>query len=142
MSNQSKNKVKLNNEYRIIGKLPKSAINKIKNYFIFPDDALSIRINIDNALKHNKKHLKAIEKQLLDLGVTKEGYIDYIVGRYNQIRLGNKPQSIVLVVFTEGTSHLAALHLYFYKNENFWLVKSFHASRLSDLEKMELVWEK
>lgn len=58
MSNQSKNKVKLNNEYRIIGKLPKSAINKIKNYFVFPDDALSIRINIDNALKHNKKTLK------------------------------------------------------------------------------------
>lgn len=39
-------------------------------------------------------------------------------------------------------SHLATVHLYFDKNENFWLVKSVHAERLADLERMTLVWEK
>lgn len=37
---------------------------------------------------------------------------------------------------------LAKVNEYFDKNENFWLVKSVHAERLADLERMTLVWEK
>lgn len=47
-----------------------------------------------------------------------------------------------LAVKTDETSHIAAAHLYFDKNENFWLIKSIHSARLKQLMKMELVWEK
>lgn len=84
-----------------------------------------------------------ILKQALDaLGITKEGYAEYVAKNYNQIRLGNRPKSIVLAVKTDETSHIAAAHLFFDKNENFWLIKSIHSARLKQLEKMELVWEK
>ena len=93
-------------------------------------------------LKHNESHLEAIKTALEKLGITKEGYAEYVARNYNQIRLGNKPNSIVLAVKTEETSHIAAAHLIFDKNENFWLIKSVHSARLKQLEKMELIWEK
>lgn len=142
MVKQSKNKVKLNKDYQKIGIVPKKALNKISEYFNIPNNATTIRSNPSNMLKHNKSHLNAIKKALDELGITKEGYAEYVAKNYNQIRLGNMPQSIVLAVKTEETSHIAAAHLFFDKNENFWLVKSVHSARLKQLEKMELIWEK
>lgn len=142
MTRQSKNKVKLNKEYKVLGSIPASAIKKIKECFDFPDDAKSIRSNVDNTVKHNSQHLSIIEQQLEKLGLTKESYASFIVENFNQIRLGNVPKSIVLAVKTETTNHIAAVHLYYYKNENFWLVKSVHAERTKDLENMKLIWEK
>ena len=142
MTKQSKNKVKLEQQYRKIGIIPKSAIIKICEYFDIPNNAKTIRSNPSNVLKHNEEHLKNIRQALDALGITKEGYAEYIAKNYNQIRLGNKPKSIVLAVKTEETSHIAAAHLFFDKNENFWLIKSVHSARLKQLEKMELVWEK
>ena len=97
---------------------------------------------IPNVLKHNKEHLDNIKLALDELGITKEGYAEYVARNYNQIRLGNRPKSIILAVKTEETSHIAAAHLLFDKNDNFWLIKSVHSARLKQLEKMELVWEK
>ncbi len=142
MANESKNRVKLNKEYKRIGFIPKTALAKVNEHFKVPADANDIRSNTDNMLKHNRGHLAALEKALDELGITKEGYAEYIAKNFNQIRLGNKPRSLVLAVKNETTSHLAAVHLFFDKNENFWLVKSVHAERLADLERMTLVWEK
>ena len=142
MANQSKNKVKLDKEYRKIGMIPKSAITKINKFFPVPNDANTIRSNPDNMLKHNEGHLEDIKTALSELGITKEGYAEYVAKNYNQIRLGNKPKSLVLAVKLEETSHIAAIHLFFDKNENFWLIKSVHAERLKDLERMTLIWEK
>ncbi len=142
MSKQSKNRVKLEKQYRKIGVIPKSAIIKISEYFEIPDNANTIRANPSNVLKHNENHLNSIKHTLDALGITKESYAEYIAKNYNQIRLGNRPKSLVLAVKTDETSHIAAAHLYFDKNENFWLIKSIHSARLKQLMKMELVWEK
>ncbi len=142
MAKQSKNRVKLEKQYRKIGVIPKSAIIKISEYFEIPDNANTIRANPSNVLKHNESHLNSIKHALDTLGITKESYAEYIAKNYNQIRLGNRPKSIVLAVKTDETSHIAAAHLYFDKNENFWLIKSIHSARLKQLIKMELVWEK
>lgn len=73
MSKQSKNKVKLEKQYRKIGVIPKSAVKKIKEHLDIPNDATSIRSNPENVLKHNKKHLSAIKQALDALGITKDG---------------------------------------------------------------------
>ena len=142
MAKQSNNKVKLEQQYRKIGIIPKVAIMKISKFFDIPNNATTIRSNPKNVLKHNEEHIDNIKQALDALGITKDGYAEYIAKNYNQIRLGNKPKSIVLAVKTNETSHIAAAHLFFDKNENFWLIKSVHSARLKQLEKMELVWEK
>ena len=142
MAKQSKNRVKLKKQYRKIGVIPKAAIAKISKFFEVPNDATTIRSSPTNVIKHNEVHLNNIKQALDALGITKEGYAEYVTKNYNQIRLGNRPKSIVLAVKTDETSHIAAAHLFFDKNENFWLIKSIHSARLKQLEKMELVWEK
>lgn len=142
MAKQSKNRVKIEQQYRRIGTIPKSAIIKINKFFEIPNNAQTIRSNPSNVLKHNEEHLDAAKQALDSLGITKEGYAEYVAKNYNQIRLGNRPKSIVLAVKTDETSHIAAAHLFFDKNENFWLIKSIHTTRIKQLEKMELIWEK
>ena len=122
--------------------MPKSAITRISKFIEIPDNANTIRANPSNVLKHNESHLNSIKHALDTLGITKENYAEYIAKNYNQIRLENRLKSIVLAVKTDETSHIAAAHLYFDKNENFWLIKSIHSARLKQLMKMELVWEK
>ena len=104
MAKQSKNRVKLEKQYRKIGSIPKSAITKINKYFEIPNNAITIRANSSNVLKHNESHLNSIKRALDTLGITKESYAEYIAKNYNQIRLGNRPKSIVLVVKTDETS--------------------------------------
>ena len=41
-----------------------------------------------------------------------------------------------------STNHIAAIHLVFEKNENFWLVKSVRVDRAEDMERKKLVWSK
>lgn len=142
MAKQSKNKVKLNKTYKKIGVIPKSAIVKINERFPVPPDAGFIRSNPNNAIKHNDDHMDKMKESLSELGITKEGYAEYVAKNYNQIRLGNRPKSLVLAVKLEYTSHIAAVHLSFDKNENFWMVKSVHAAHLRQLEQMELIWER
>jgi hypothetical protein len=140
MAKQSKNKVKLNKEYEHLGTFTKSALAAIRQYFDVPDGANKIRANMTNTLKHNEKHFSQIEKYLEQLVLTKEGYVRYIVANFNQIRLGSQPKSLVLVVTDSSTNHIAALHLVFDKNENFWLVKSIRIDRNEDMERKKLVW--
>lgn len=137
-----KNKVKLNRQYKEVGKIPVSAVGKIKEYIDFPKTVRTIRANTGNYIKHNNKHIDEIDEKLSDLGITKEGYIGYVAQNYNQIRLGNSPLSLVIVVSGDELNHMAAIHLYYDKNEHFWLVTSVHAIREKDLEKMRLIWEK
>lgn len=42
----------------------------------------------------------------------------------------------------ENSNHIAAVHLHYDKNEEFWLVTTVHAIKLKDLEKIPLIWEK
>lgn len=95
-----------------------------------------------NTLKHNAKHFSQIEKYLEQLVLTKEGYVRYIVANFSQIRLGSQPKSLVLVVTDTSTNHIAAIHLVFEKNENFWLVKSVRIDRTEDMERKKLIWSK
>ena len=142
MAKQSKNRVKLNKQYKSLGKLPISAINNIRNYMDLPANVQDIRSSANNMVKHNNKHMDELEEQLNHLGITKEGYAEFVVKNFNQIRLGNKPFSLILAVLMENINHIAAVHLHFDKKEDFWLVTTVHAIKLRDLEKIPLIWER
>lgn len=142
MAKQSKNKVKLNSEYEHLGTFTKSALAAIRKHFDVPEGANKIRANMTNTLKHNKKHLEQIEPYLEKLGLTKEDYIRYIAANFNQIRRGNMEKTVVLAVATEDLDHVAAVHLVFDKNENFWMIKSVRAERKAFFEEGSLIWEK
>lgn len=142
MAKQSKNKVKLNKEYERIGMFSKSAIKAIRKHYDIPEDAKNIRANMTNTLKHNKKHLEEIEPYLEELGLTKENYIRFIASRFNQIRRGNFPKTVVLAVSEKSLNHVAAVHLVFDKNENFWMIKSVRAERKQFFEENDLIWKK
>ena len=142
MPNQSKNRVKLNRSYKKIGIIPNSALKKISNFIELPSQVQTIRAKISNTIKHNHRHLDEMEEQLRRLGITKEGYAEFVAKNYNQIRLGNKPMSLVLAVLLDNSNHIAAVHLHYDKNEKFWLVTTVHAIKLKELEKMTLIWEK
>lgn len=86
--------------------------------------------------------MNEMEEQLSRLGITKEGYAEFVAKNFNQIRLGNRPMSLVLAVLLENSNHIAAIRLHYDKNEQFWLVTTVHAIKLSDLEKIPLIWEK
>ena len=107
-----------------------------------PSAVQIIRANINNTSKHNHKHIIELEKQLQQLGITKEGYAEFVTRNYNQIRLGNKPHSLLLAVLLDNIDHIAAVHLHYEKNENFWLVTTVHAIKRKDLEKTPLIWER
>ena len=64
MPKQSSNRVKLNKEYKNIGKIPMSAIHKIEEFMKLPVAVQTIRANVGNAVKHNHKHIDELEEQL------------------------------------------------------------------------------
>ena len=142
MSKQRKSRVKINKKYKSIGRIPNSALSKISNYIELPSRVQTIRASIGNTIKHNHRHIDEMEEQLNRLGITKEGYAEYVAKNFNQIRLGNKPMSLVLSVTLEDSNHIAAVHLHYELKESFWLVTSVHAIRVKELEKMPLIWEK
>lgn len=142
MSKQSKNRVKLQKKYKNIGRIPVSAINKVMEFMELPAAVQIIRSSVGNTLKHNHRHISELDEQLKQLGITKEGYAEFVVKNFNQIRMGNKPLSLILAVLLENSNHIAAVHLFFEKNEKFWLVTTVHAIKLRDLEKIQLIWER
>ena len=142
MAKQSKNKVKLNSKYEHLGTFTKSALTAIRKHYEVPENARKIRANISNTLKHNKKHLEQIEPYLEELGLTKENYIRSIAANFNQIRRGNLPNTVVLAFSGKDLDHVAAVHLVFDKNENFWMIKSVRAERKQFFEESALIWEK
>ena len=143
MVKQSKNKVKLNKEYKVIGRIPIAAIRKIKEVMDLPGNVQSIRANIGNTIKHNKKHIEDIEEQLSKLGLTKEDYIEFVSRKFNEIHIGNMPFSLLLAVANEDyPNHVAAVRLNYNKNEKFWIVTTVHAIRPDDLKRIPLIWKK
>ena len=142
MAKQSKNRVKLNKQYKSIGKIPVSALNKINEFMDLPVMVRDIRSSENNMVKHNHRHIDELEEQLNQLGITKEGYAEFVAKNYNQIRLGNKSLSLILAVLLENINHIAAIHLHYEKKENFWLVTTVHAIKLRNLEKIPLIWER
>ena len=143
MVKQSKNKVKLNKEYKVIGRIPIAAIRKIKEVMDLPGNMQSIRANIGNTIKHNKKHIEDIEEQLSKLGLTKEDYIEFVTRKFNEIHIGNMPFSLLLAVANEDyPNHVAAGRLNYNKNEKFWIVTTVHAIRPDDLKRIPLIWKK
>lgn len=108
-----------------------------------PGNVQSIRANIGNTLKHNHRHIEEIEMQLAQLGLTQEDYAEFVARNYKEIHLGNKPLSLIIAVTNEGThEHVAAVHLHYQKNENFWLVTTVHTMKPHDLQKIPLIWKK
>lgn len=93
-------------------------------------------------VKHNHRHIDELEEQLKQLGITKEGYAEFVAKNFNQIRLGNKPLSLFLAVLLENINHIAAVHLHYDKRENFWLVTTVHAIKPRNLEKIPLIWKR
>lgn len=143
MVKQSKNKVKLNKKYKVIGRIPVAAIRKIKEVMELPGNVQTIRANIENTLKHNKKHIEDIEEQLSHLGLTKEDYIEFVTRKFNEIHVGNTPFSLLLAVANdEYPNHVAAVRLNYNKSKNFWLVTTVHAIRPDDLHRIPLIWKK
>ena len=143
MVKQSKIKVKLNKEYKVIGRIPIAAIRKIKEVMDLPGNVQSIRANIGNTIKHNKKHIEDIEEQLSKLGLTKEDYIEFVTRKFNEIHIGNMPFSLLLAVANEDyPNHVAAVRLNYNKNEKFWIVTTVHAIRPDDLKRIPLIWKK
>ena len=78
MSKQRKSRVKINKKYKNIGRIPISALSKISNYIELPSRVQTIRANIGNTIKHNHRHIDEMEEQLNRLGITKEGYAEYV----------------------------------------------------------------
>ena len=117
-------------------------MKEINNYIELHSRVQTIRASIGNTIKHNHRHLDELEEQLNQLGITKEGYAEFVAKHFNQIRLGNKPKSLVLAVLLENSNHIAAIHLHYDKKEEFWLVTTVHAIKLCDLEKIPLIWKK
>ena len=142
MAKQSKNKVKLDKEYEQLGTFSKSQLTAIRKHYKIPEDAKRIRANISNTIKHNKQHLGQIEHYLEELGLTKEKYIRFIASNFNQIRRGKMDKTVVLAFCGEDLDHVAAVHLVFDMNENYWMVKSVRASRKQFFEENDLIWEK
>ena len=143
MANQSKNRVKLNRKYRNIGFISVDALKLIRKvYNKVPKDAKYIRVNGGNAVKHNIDHLRGIKTALDRLGLTNEGYAEYVARNYTEIYKGNVDESLLLVVRTDSTHHLAAVHLDYDKNENFWLVTSVHPVRDNDIKIDDFIWMK
>ena len=98
MAQQSKNKVKIEKKYENVGKLPRSSMSTIKQLFGLEKGVFSIKVAIENALKHNDKHLEEIAVELSNLGLTPADYIRFIANSFNRIAVGNVPMSLVLVV--------------------------------------------
>ena len=143
MVKQSKNKVKLNKKYKAIGRIPMAAFRKIQEVMELPDIVQTIRANATNTIKHNHRHMIEIEKQLSQLGLTKEDYAEFVARNFNEIHVGNKPYSLILAVtHIEEHDHIAAVHLVFSKSENFWLVTTVHSIKPYDLLKIPLIWKK
>lgn len=143
MSKQSRNKVKLNKEYKTVGRIPMAAIRKIKEVMPLEENIQTIRANVGNTVKHNHRHIEELEAQLAKLGLTKEDYAEFVTRNFNEIHAGNKPLSLVLAVAQgETPDHVAAVHLHYDLNENFWLVTTVHAIKPDQLEKIPLVWKK
>ena len=122
MAKQSKNRVKLNKQYKSIGKIPVSALKKISEFMDLPALARDIRSSENNMVKHNHRHIDELEEQLKQLGITKEGYAEFVAKNFNQIRLGNKPLSLILAVLLENINHIAAVHLHYDKREKIPLI--------------------
>lgn len=143
MARQSKNKVKLNKEYKTVGRIPIAAVRKIKEVMPLEENIQTIRANVVNTVKHNHRHIEELEEQLAKLGLTKENYAEFVTRNFNEIHLGNKPLSLVLAVaHGDSPEHVAAVHLHYDKSERFWLVTTVHAIKPEQLEKIPLVWKK
>ncbi|MBQ6306228.1 MAG: hypothetical protein IJK78_06665 [Bacteroidales bacterium] len=91
MAKQSKNRVKLEKQYRKIGIIPKSAITRICKFIEIPDNANTIRANPSNVLKHNESHLNSIKHALDTLGITKESYADILPKTTTKYGWGTDP---------------------------------------------------
>ena len=143
MAKQSKNRVKIKKKYKTVGRIPLDALHKIQAVMKLPGMVHSIRANTGNTVKHNHKHMEELEAQLEKLGLTKEAYAEFVARNYNEIHEGNKPFSLVIAVANgERQNHMAAVHLHYEKNENFWLVTSVHVIKPEDLADMPLIWKK
>ena len=142
MVKQSKNKVKLEKKYKIVGRIPMAALRKIQEIMKLPGTVQTIRANAGNTVKHNHRHMEELDEQLAKLGLTKEDYAKFVTRNFNEIREGNTDNSLVLAVANEEIPNpVAAVHLNFELKENFWLVNSVHAIRTKDLERMKLIWK-
>ncbi len=143
MVKQSKNKVKLNKKFKAIGRIPMAALRKIQEVMELPGNVQIIRANVTNTIKHNLRHMEEMEKQLSILGLTKEDYAEFVARNYNEIHLGNRPFSLIIAVTrTDDHDHVAAVHLFYSKSENFWLVTTVHSIKPHDLQKIPLIWKK
>ena len=69
-------------------------------------------------------------------------YIRFITSNFNQIRRGKMDNTVVLAFCGEDLDHVAAVHLVFDMNENYWMVKSVRASRKQFFEEDDLIWQK
>ncbi len=85
MVRQSKNKVKLNKKYKVVGRIPMAALRKIRELMELPDNVQIIRANLTNTVKHNLGHIEGIEKQLHQLGLTKEDYVLFVARKFNEV---------------------------------------------------------
>ncbi len=143
MAKQSKNRVKLDKEKERLGVFTQPQLTAIRRvYKDVPGNAKRIRASISNSIKHNKEHLDQTERYLEQLGLTKEQYIRFIASNFNQIRKGQHDNTVVLAFCNDDLDHIAAVHLVFDKNENYWMVKSVRASRKVFFKKEDLIWEK
>ena len=120
MAQQSKNKVKIEKKYENVGRLPRSSMSTIKQLFGLKRGVFSIKVAIENALKHNSRHFGEIAVELANLGLTRADYIRFVANSFNRIALGNVPMSLVLLVDNgDDLGHIAAIHLHFEKKSRF-----------------------
>ncbi len=92
----------------------------------------------ENQIKHiSARH----HTELLQLGLTVEQYIKYIIDNYNQIRKGTG-ESILLVVFNNSNNKhdSAAMALNYCIEKEFWEIKTAQPRKTDDILKRKKIW--
>lgn len=78
-------------------------------------------------------------KELKQLGISAYDYVVNITKRFNQIRTGSG-ESILLVVFNDYLSHVAAIKMNYSFEKEYWEIKTAQPRKSKELEKHKLLW--
>ena len=91
-----------------------------------------------NQIDHiNKRHGKELEQ----VGLSWDIYVQTILDNFNQIRQGSG-KSILLVIYKEGdTAHnTAAISMNYSLEKGFWELKTAEPRSTKDIEKRKKIW--
>lgn len=89
-----------------------------------------------NQLRHiERRH----GKEIGSCGLSALGFVENVCKRFNQIRMGSD-NSLLLVVYVERLSRVAAITLNYSLKDEFWEIKTAEPRESSAVMKKTLIW--